>query len=367
MTDSLAALPRRHPVAALFVALALASLVAACKPSPPPAAPKPSENTWAVVNGKEISRDEVEKAFRRAGPASPTLSEEEALTAKLNLLNELIVQEALLTRARELNVELPDSELDAAYVEARKDIPDEAFQQELGRRNLTPGDMREGLRRQLLTQKVLEREIGSKVTVADAEVTAFFEANREQFNLPEDAYRIAQIVVTPVRDERVANRTRDDAVTAEAAAAKAKMLMERLQGGASFRDLAMDFSEDPESAPRGGDLGFVPLSALKQAPPPLRDAVLKASPGSARLVSSGGVYTIALVVAQQKAGQLDLSTPAVRENITQAIRERKEQLLRTAYLTALQTEAQVENYLARRLVESGGKLPAAAAAPAAAK
>ena len=43
--------------------------------------------------------------------------------------------------------------------------------------------------------------------------------------------------------------------------------MERLKAGASFGDLARDFSEDPESAPRGGDLGLVPLSAVKQAAP----------------------------------------------------------------------------------------------------
>lgn len=42
------------------------------------------------------------------------------------------------------------------------------------------------------------------------------------------------------------------------------MLMERLKQGAQFGDLAADFSEDPQSAPRGGDLGFMPVSALKQ-------------------------------------------------------------------------------------------------------
>jgi parvulin-like peptidyl-prolyl isomerase len=140
------------------------------------------------------------------------------------------------------------------------------------------------------------------------------------------------------------------------------MLMERLKGGTSFRDLAMDYSEDPESAPRGGDLGFVPVSSLKQAPPPLRDAVLKATPGTVTVASVGGAHTIVLVVAQQTAGQRDLSMPPVRESITQAIRARKEQLLRAAYLTAVRSDATVVNYLARRLVESQGKIPGPAPA-----
>jgi peptidyl-prolyl cis-trans isomerase SurA len=339
--------------------LAAAALAAACQSTPASPAPAVSESTWAVVAGHEITRDEVEKAYRRAGP-SQALSDEEALTAKLSLLNEMIVQEALVAKARELKIELPDSELDAAYAEARKDIPEEAFQQELSRRSLTAADMREGLRRELLSQRVIEREVESKVSVSDQEITAFFEANRAQFNLPEDAYRVAQIVVTPQPEERLTNRTRDDAATPQAAAAKAKMLMERLQGGASFMELAMDYSEDAETAPRGGDLGFVPVSALKQVPAPLRDAVLKATPGSARLVSAGGVHTIVLVVAHETAGQRDLSQPAVRENIAGTLRDRKVQLLRAAFLTTLQTETEIVNHLARRVVEAGGVLPAAA-------
>jgi hypothetical protein len=49
--------------------------------------------------------------------------------------------------------------------------------------------------------------------------------------------------------------------------------------------------------------------------------------------------------------------PNVRERITGTLRGRQEQLLRTAYLTTLRTDADVVNYLARRLVESQGKLP----------
>ena len=166
-----------------------------------------------------------------------------------------------------------------------------------------------------------------------------------------------------MRDPQLANRTGDDATTPQAATAKAGMLMERLKAGASFSDLARDYSEDPESAPRGGDLGVVPVSRLKQAPPQLRDAVLKKTPGTVNVVSMGGGHTIVLVVAHEPAGQRDLSTPGVRERITETLRGRKEQLLRAAYLTAVQSDAEVVNYLARRLVESQGKMPSLLAAP----
>jgi peptidyl-prolyl cis-trans isomerase SurA len=335
-------------------ALAAAGLGAACRATPPTAV---SDNTWAVVDGREITRDEVETAFRRIGDASQTLSEEETLLAKLTLLDDLIVQDLLLAKARELMVDVPESEIDTAYAEAKANIPDDAFQQELTRRNLTTADMREGLRRELLAQKLMEQEVGSKIAVADQEVIDYFNANREQFNLPEEAYHLAQIIITPVREAQLVNRTGDDAATPEAATAKVAMLMERLKAGAVFGDLARDYSEDPESAPRGGDLGLVPLSAVQQAPPALRDAVLKGTPGSARVVSQDGAHTIVFVVAREPAGQRDLSTPGVREGVTETLRARKEQLLRTAYLTAMQTDADVTNHLARRLVESQGTLP----------
>ena len=111
--------------------------------------------------------------------------------------------------------------------------------------------------------------------------------------------------------------------TPQAAAAKVQMLMERLKAGAPFGELAMDYSEDPESAPRGGDLGFVPVSRLKQAPPQLRDAVLNKAPGTVNVASGGGAHTIVLVVAHEQAGQRDLSTPGVRERITETLRTRR--------------------------------------------
>lgn len=341
--------------------MAVTSLFAACQ-NGSGTSTAVSEDTWAVVDGRQITRDDVEKAFRRTQGAGQQLSDEEAMAAKLTVLNELIVQDILLAKAQSLKVAVPEADLDKAYNEAKQNIPDDAFQKELARRNLSAGDMREGLRRELVTQKVIEQEVSGKISVSDQEVTDFFNANRGQFNFPEEVYHLAQIVITPVRDPQIANRSGDDAATPEAAEAKVKMLMERLQGGASFRELAADFSEDPESAPRGGDIGFVPVSRIKQAPPVMRDAVLSKEPGSINVVSTGGAHTIVLVVAHEQAGQRDLSTPGVRENITETLRARKEQLLRTAYLTAIRSDADVDNHLARRLVETQGKLPGLAPA-----
>lgn len=345
----------------LAAALTCVYLAAACgSPGDPPAPAPPSPDVWAVVDGREIRREVVDKAYRRAAQASPASSAEEALALKLSLLNELILQDILAARAATLGISVTDAELAAAFHERRQNMTEEGFQKELQQRGLSADDMKAGLRLELLAEKVVDQEVGSKVNVSDGEVAEFYNANRAQFNVAEPAYRLAQIVVTPVRDQEINNRQRDDATTVEAAERKARMLMERLRGGASFRDLAMDYSEDPQSAPMGGDLGFVPVSSLKQVAPALREAVLKTEPGSVRLLTMGGVHTIVLVVSREEAGQRELSEPAVRENITRVLRERREQLLRNAYLTTVLNEARVVNHLARQLVADPAKLPALA-------
>ena len=319
--------------------------------------PQPaSADTWATVDGRSILRDDVERAFRQSQDPAATLSPEEAMTIKLSILNEMILQDILLAKARTLKIEVPDTELDAAYAERKKNIADSVFEEELKKRNLGATEMREDLRRELLAKKLLDQEVVAKVAVTDQEVNDFFNANRAQFTVAEESYRIAQIVITPDRAAQPTNRTGNDATTPQEATFKVRMVMERLKAGASFADVAMDYSEDPESAPRGGDLGLVPVSALKQAPEPLRKAVIGQKPGSVNVASSGGVHTIVAVLAHEQAGERGLTTPGVREGITETIKTRKEQLLRTAYLSAARGDAEVVNHAARRVVESQGKV-----------
>jgi peptidyl-prolyl cis-trans isomerase SurA len=349
----------------MLCTVALAGLTAACQSKP--AVPPVSANAWAVVNGREITRDDVDKAYRRSDQGAQPLADDEQFAAKLALLDELIAQDLLLARARELTIDVPVSELDTAYAEARKNIPEEAFTQELAKRSLTAADIREGLRREMLVQKLFAREVSGKVAVTDQDISAYFEANTADFNRTEDAYRVAQLVITPVREEQTANRTGSDATTAQEAKSKLDMIMERLKGGAQFGDVAADFSEDPRTAPRGGDLGLLPVSTIQKYPPELRDAVLAAKPGSAKVLGSSGGYVIVVVVGKDPAGQKNLGTPGVKDAISQSLKSRREQLLRSAYLSSLRNGAVIENVIARRVVEAQGHVPSLAPAAPGAK
>ena len=341
-----------HRLLASLGIVALVCTAAGCNRTP---ATVPAD-TWATVDGRSITRDDVEKTFRQTQDAAATLSPEEAMTLKLSILNEMILQDILLAKAGALKIDVPASELDAAYAERKKNLTDAAFEEELKKRNLSAADMREGVRRELVAKKLLDQEVIAKVAVSDQEVNDFFNANRAQFTVAEESYRIAQIVITPVAAGQQINRTGNDATTPQEAAFKVRMVMERLRAGARFSDVAMDYSEDPESAQRGGDIGLVPMSALKKAPEALQKAVIGHKPGTVNVVPANGIYTVVAVVAHEQAGERGLSTPGVKDGITQTLKDRKEQLLRTAYLSAARGDATVVNHQARRVVDAQGKL-----------
>ena len=349
----------------LPLVLALAGCAGACHQGSQ-AAPPADSTVWAVVDGREIRVDDVEKAYRRASDPNAHISTTEATAQKLNLLDQLITQSILEARAAELKIDVPAADIDNAYNAQKKGMPDEAFNQALLSRTITAADLRESLRHDLLAQKVIDHEVTSKISVTDQDINDYFNANRAQFNLPEDSFHLTQIIVTPAKDAGLNNRTGDDATTPQAAEAKVRMIMDRLKAGTPFSELAMDYSEEPESTPRGGDVGLVPMSALQKAPPPLRDAVLKLQPGAVAAVAMEGGYTLVGLIAKLPAGQRNPTMPDVRDGITQTLKSQREQLLREAYLEAARNRAHVTNYAAQRIVDSLGK-PAAPPAPVAPK
>jgi peptidyl-prolyl cis-trans isomerase SurA len=325
-------------------------------------------DVWAVVNGQEIKRDEVEKYYRtRVNPEGQEPSQEEALSLKLNVLDELINNEILIERAKKLNLESSDGEVEDKFTELKSPYTEDEFQRQLRDRGVTVNDLKSDLRRQLSIQKLMNREVVAKISISDQDVNDFYNTNKAQFNVAEPQYRLAQILVTPRKEPQLRNRKNDDATNEAEAQRKIKMLMDRLNSGADFAQLAMDYSEDMNTAGTGGDLGYVPESGLNppQVDPILKKTVLGLRPGQ---VSSpievrdreGLSYRILKLITRESPGLRALSDPQVQQTIRDTLRNRKEQLLRAAYLAIARDEVRVTNYLAEQVIEAAGKLPDAA-------
>jgi peptidyl-prolyl cis-trans isomerase SurA len=289
-------------------------------------------------------------------------SAEEATLLKLNIIDELINQEILIERARTLALEASDGEVEDKFTELKSPYTEEEFQKQLRDRGLTVDDQKRALRQQLSIQKLINREVVSKITITEQDITDFYNANLPQFNVAEPLYHVAQILVTPVKDRQIRNRKNDDATNDAQAQKKVEALLKELDGGADFTQVAMDYSEDPANAPSGGDLGNIPESNLrdpKQPTPELSHAVLALHPGAiSRVIKTrDGSYHILKLIAREGAGQRSLSDPQVKEAIRSTLRNRREQLLRAAYLSASREDARVENYYARQVLEAAGRVP----------
>src|SRR5271167_1535270 len=114
------------------IALALAVLSVLCWKA---CAHRANSNrqVWAEVDGKPIFRDEVERYYRsrRDSASSETAKEEQALSLKLNILNELINNQILLAHASRAGVDISETEVDKRLADLRTPYSDEEFQKKL--------------------------------------------------------------------------------------------------------------------------------------------------------------------------------------------------------------------------------------------
>jgi peptidyl-prolyl cis-trans isomerase SurA len=327
---------------------------------------QPSPDVWAVVNGQEIKRDDVDKYYRtRVNPEGQEPSQEESLSLKLNVLDELINNEILLERAKKLNLEASDGEVEDKFTEMKSPYTEDEFQRQLRDRGVSVDDLKRDLRRQLSITKLLNREVVAKISITDQDVTDTYNANKGQFNVVEPRYRISEIVVTPRKEPQIRNLKNDDATNEVEAERKVKMLEDKLNSGADFAQLAMDYSEDMNSSAMGGDLGYVPESALNQSDATLKRIVMGMKPGQVSpplpIQSKEGPRIVILkLISRESPGQRNINDPQVQQTIRDTLRNHKEQLLRAAYLTIARDDARVTNYLAQQVIEAAGKLPDAA-------
>ena len=354
---------RRLVYAALFLSLAF---VAGCRKQQTPPA-----DVWARVNGREIGRDEVEKYYRgMASQQGQDPSAEEALLLRLNIVDELINNEILAERAKKLGLEASEGEVEDKFTELKSPFTEEEFQKQLKDRGISVADQKQALRRQISIQKLINREVMSKITITDQDVSDFFKSNPAQFNVAEPQYHLAQILVTPVKDPQIRNRKNSDAKTDAEAQQKIGTLVKQLAAGTDFTQAAMDYSEDPVNAATGGDLGWIPESSLRN--PKMDNAdlsriVLAMKPGevSKAFRTKDGSYRLLKLLAREGAGQRTLADPVVQQTIRESLRSRKEQLLRAAYIAVARDESRVENYFARQVLEAQGRLPGGPVKPAA--
>ncbi len=313
-------------------------------------------DVMATVNGRNITRTEVQKFYDNQVADSPQKpSAEQADTLRLNILSQLINNEILMQRAEKLGLLATDEEVNAKVTEIKAPFTQQQFDQRLKERNITLDDFKRDLRRSLTIDKVLNKEVTSKINITDDDITNYYNQHKAEFNLIEPQYHLAQILVTTQPNPQVRNmKAQNDADARK----KIQMIANRLDSGEDFATVAMSYSEQPETAQNGGDLGFIPESSLKQDKAAF-DAIVKLKPGQYTGVlpvidsNSHQVfgYRIVKLISKEVAGQRELKDPRVQQAIREQLRDRREQLLKTAYYETIRNQAKVTNYFAEEILK----------------
>jgi peptidyl-prolyl cis-trans isomerase SurA len=324
---------------------------------------KDGADVMATVDGRKIYRSDVDKYYENqtAGSQQQPVGEQ-ATSLRLSILRELIDNEIVMHRAEKLGLLAADDEVDRKLNEIKAPYTQEEFDARLKEKKISLDDFKRDLRRSLTVDKVLNKEVTSKINITDQDITNYYNAHKAEFNLIEPQYHLAQIFVTVTPNPPARNLKNDKAQNEAEARKKIQMIANRLDSGEDFATVAMNYSEDPETSANGGDLGFTPQSSLASTDPVTRDNVEKLKPGQfSPIITVVNPMTKQLVgfrivklVAKEPAGQRELADPRVQEAIRSQLRDRREQLLKAAYYEVLRDQAKVENYYAQAVTQGNG-------------
>jgi peptidyl-prolyl cis-trans isomerase SurA len=326
----------------------------------------PADGVVATVNGHPILRTDMDKIYDAQMAQNPQgqTSSDQVDAAKLQILQTLIVEEIVEQRAAKENLTATDAEVDAKLAEMKASYTEEQFAAKLKASNLTLDELKHDLRRSLTQNKLLNKEINSKITVTDADVSTYFDAHKAEFNLPDNEYHLAQIIVTAGQAQNGNDNLQNSKATSDAdAKKKIQALKNRLDAGDDFGVLAMNFSENPQTAPNGGDMGMIPEQQLKTQPI-VYGAVSKLHAGQntdiipfpdASDPHKVGGYAIFRLIEKAAAGQRDLSDPRVQQQIRKQLQDSRSQLLKAAYLEMLRDQSKIDNFYAEQIFKDTAK------------
>lgn len=289
-------------------------------PAAPAAAikPMPAEipAVLARVNGEAIERWEFDNAVKRiearAGGPVPPEKRDEVLRG---VLDQLVAYHLLAQESRARKIAIGDPEVEARLADIRKNFPSEdAFAKGIASQGLTPEHLRQQTRTSLEVAKMIDAEVSSKVAVQDAEVSTFYQQNLERFKQG-DSVHASHILFGVTQGATPAQKTE--------AKARAQAALKQVRAGADFAAMAKAQSQDPGSAPSGGDLGFFPKGQMN---PQFEDAAFATKTGTVSPVVETPFGFHIIKVHERRAPRTAPLTEVagqIKDFLTQGQREQK--------------------------------------------
>jgi peptidyl-prolyl cis-trans isomerase C len=310
-----------------------AASAAAQAPAPQPAKPVPAQlpDILARVNGETVSKAEFERAVAsieaRAGGPVPPEQRDQVLR---NVLDQVVSYKLLVQESHSRKVEATDAEVDARVKEIQGQFPNEAaFKQMLTTRHTTLDELRTDVRQDIAVQKMIDAEVAPKAAVKPEQLADFYAKNPDQFKQPERVHASHILIGVPKGA---------DAATKAQARTKAEQVLKDVKAGKDFATLAKENSQDPGSAPNGGDLGFFQPGQMVG---PFNDAAFNLAPGAVSdLVETEFGFHIIKVAEKQASRAIPLDE--VKPQLEQFLLQRNRQEQTDAFVKGLRSKGKVE-------------------------
>ncbi|MBV8363599.1 MAG: peptidylprolyl isomerase [Candidatus Eremiobacteraeota bacterium] len=199
---------RAHRAGAVFVTMCMAALLAACS----------GGGNVATINGQAITKSDLDSKLESGPAAKATLNQ--------------IAQSMLIEQyAKDHNINVSDADIDKKINQLKAQYGATQFDNLIKQRGMTEDDVRRAIRDQL----IVDQALGKNIRISDADVKKFFDKNHAAFDKPPQVHA-RHILVSNLQT--------------------ANMVEQKLKSGAKFEDLAKQYSQDPGSKDKGGDLGF---------------------------------------------------------------------------------------------------------------
>ncbi len=289
----------------------------------------------AVVNEESVTANEVVQRMAKvreddaqAGGPQPTVGE-----LRKQALDSLVEERVIVTYARDLGVKVDDGEVDRAIdnIASSNKLTSNQLRDRLRQQGLDFTTFRNGIRDQILTERIREREVVSHIRVTDAEIADYIATLRgNKSNSPE--IDIAQILI-PVADKA----TPEEVAKAQS---RAEQALARVTNGEPFEQVAHDMSADTNKD-KGGDMGSRPLDRY---PDLFVNAVANVKVGGVTpLVRSGAGFHILKVLSRGEQAGLTITQTRVRHIV----------LRPSAEMSLDQAQARILEF--RQMIASGAK------------
>jgi peptidyl-prolyl cis-trans isomerase SurA len=318
---------RRRAFAGVFILLAALSQAAA--------ADTVVEEIIARVNNSIVtrteyqrSRDQLKQEVQQQDPAN---AERVVADREKDVLRDLIDQQLLLQKGQDMGI-TADTEVVKQLDQMRKQMNlenMEDLQKAAEAQGVSFEDFKQNIRNQIITQQVIGKEVGSKLSSSKEDEQKFYNQHKSELERPEQI-RLSEILVSTAKSG-------GDEQQVAAAQAKADDLLAQIRRGASFDEVAKKNSAGP-SAAQGGDLGLFKRGVLAKE---LEDKTFAMKAGEVSdVIRTKQGFVILKVTEHQAAGIPALSE--IEPRIQEAIYMQKLQPALREYLTKLREDADID-------------------------